>query len=58
MAPRLADLLPGVFIMVGFGGFRPDQGEDNANDQGQSQPTRYGMNSIIKNIFGQGSIQS
>ena len=55
---RLVDLLAGVFVMVGFGGFCPDQGENNANDQSQSQPTRYGMDSIIKNIFGQGSIQS
>ena len=52
------DLLSGVFVMVGFGGLHPDQSEDNANDQSQSQPTWYGINSIIKNIFGQGSIQS
>lgn len=46
-----------VFVRVGFGGLRPKQGENNTNDQNQSQPTRQGMDSIIKNIFGQGTIK-
>jgi hypothetical protein len=46
-----------VSVRVSSGGLRPEQGENNTNDQNQPQPTRQGMDSIIENIFGQGSIK-
>jgi len=46
-----------VFVRVGFGSLRPEQGENNTNDQSQPQPVRQGADFIIENIFGQSSIK-